>query len=79
MSNRKGARTGQKVYLEVSTNSSGPWSLASSTPSTTNAAGMYGFAGHISIAGTYYIRAQFYATAAYPGCVSPTVTVVVST
>jgi hypothetical protein len=39
---------------------------------------MYGFAGHISIAGTYYIRAQFYATAAYPGCVSPTVKVVVS-
>jgi hypothetical protein len=39
---------------------------------------MYGFAGHISIAGTYYIRAQFYATATYPGCVSPVGTVVVS-
>jgi hypothetical protein len=39
---------------------------------------MYGFAGHISIAGTYYIRAQFDATTTYPGCVSPVGTVVVS-
>jgi hypothetical protein len=70
--------TGQRVYLEASTSRSGPWSPGASTPSTTNAAGKYGFTGHISIAGTYYVRVWFAGTTAYPGCVSPAVKVVVS-
>ena len=70
--------TGLKVYLEDSSSSSGPWSLASSSAATTNAAGKYGFVGRINKAGTYYVRAYFDGTTAYPGCASPTVKVVVS-
>ena len=69
--------TGGDVSLYWSSASSGTYYLASSSPSVTNAHGVYAFSGSLP-SGTYYFKATYSGTSKYVAASSPVITIVVS-